>query len=464
MKKILLFSLLFLPLIISSQQFNQLIINVNFFDYPYQNMAAKTVSNSNYPNFKVKNSDYFKAYFNPSMKQSISLSSSFYNSIYFGISKLNISWFNSDFANYFTQSIIETGIILVVEFFPLGDSWLHEEFHRAVLTKNYVNSYNEVNNFPIFKQLISVNNVTDNDLVRFKNDNPTDFVRLHAAGIEGEYMLIRNLQSKNIFHNQRHEYFISNFLWTTNSFYYVFFCHQNDAEITTKEINAEDGSNIPKRDFTGLDFTAWVYDLFKPIEPYSTRGIHPSGVGYDRYIAPSDLTTAELKYLKKQGFLQLLNFASPMMLGINNIPLTIKGNKYIFNFAFRHLLTSFGYDISFDLFLKTEKLNILVSTHSYNNKQLTLPGIELNIIDYKLINRKFKILASTKSMIWLQPENLFYADNKSKLGGLIGTDVKIGKEKLFLDFNFQYKSKGWVASEVFQNNNFSAGFGLNFYM
>ncbi|MBN2662964.1 MAG: hypothetical protein JXR68_04885 [Bacteroidales bacterium] len=464
MKNFFLLSLMILPLIVNSQQFNELIIDVNLFDYPYQNLAAKTVSNSSYPNFDVKNSDYFKAFINPSMKQSINLSSSFYNSVYFGISKMNINWFNTDFVNYLTESLIETGVILVVEFIPLGDAWLHEEFHRAVLTKNYVNSYNEVNNFPLFKELISVNNVTDNDLVRFKSDNPSDFVRLHAAGIEGEYMLIRNLQSKNIFHNQQHGYFLNSFLWTANSFYYVFFCHQNDAEETTIEINAQDGSNIPKRDFTGLDFTAWVYDLFKPDEPYSLRGTHPSGVGLNRYIAPSDLTEAEFKYLKKQGFLQLINFASPMILGINNLPLTIKGNKYVFNFAFRHFLTSFGYDISLDLFLKSEKFNFLVSTHSYSNQQLTLPGIELNIVDYILIDQKFKVLTSTKSMVWLQPENLFFSDKKSKLGGLIGADLKIGREKVFFDLNFQYKSKGWVAAEVFQSNNFSAGFGLSLYL
>ena len=35
--------------------------------------------------------------------------------------------------------------------------------------------------------------------------------------------------------------------------------------------------NIAKRDFVGLDCNAWVYDLFRPNEPYELRGIHPIG-------------------------------------------------------------------------------------------------------------------------------------------------------------------------------------------
>lgn len=464
MKKNFLLLLFAFPLISYSQYYNQLKIDLIFFDYSYQNLAAKTVSSSNYPNFEVKTSDYFKSYANPSMRQSIALSSSFYNAVYLSMSKMKINWFNSDFLNYMTHSLIETGIVLISEFVPFGDAWLHEEFHRAVLTKNYVQSFNEVNKFPIFKELISVNNVKDDDLVRFKTQNPADFVRLHAAGIEGEYMLIRNLQSKNVFDNQQHAFFLNNFLWTVNSFYYVYFCHLNSAEETTNEINIEDGSNIPIRDFTGLDFTAWVYDLFKPNEAYDARGIHPSGIGYDRYIAPSDLTDAELKYLKKQGYWQLMNFVSPMILGLNNIPINVNGNEYIVNFAFRHLLTSFGYDVSFDLFFKTNKLNIIASTHSYNNKSKTLPGFELNLIDYKLLDRKIKVLASSQSMIWLQPENQFFTDTRSKLGGLFELNLKIGGENVFSNFYFNYKTQGWVAGNVFQEKNISAGFGLSFYL
>jgi len=462
-KKILLFFLCF-PLFASTQINTDLKIDAIFFDYPYQNYATKTVSASEYPNFDVKSSDYFKSYINPSMKQSVALSSSFYNSVYFGLSKININWFRSDFANYMTKSLIETGVVLVVEFVPLGDAWLHEEFHRAVLTKNYVDSYDEVNNFPLFQDLISVNSVLDDDLARFKHDNPTDFVRLHAAGIEGEYVLIRNLQSKNIFYNQQHPYFLTNFLWTTNSFYYVYFCHLHNAEITTNVANSDDGTNIRQRDFTGLDFTAWAYDLFKPFEDYAQRGTHPSGVGFDRYIAPSDLTIEELKYLKKQGFLQLINFASPMMLGLNKLPIVIKGNNYDFNFAFRHLLTSFGNDISFDFFLSNDKVNLLTSFHAYSNKFRTLPGYELNIIDYKLLDQNVEIFSSARSMVWFQPDNLFFVDKNSNFGGLTELNIKIGKEKLFADFMFGYKTRGWVAGNVFQESNIYASFGLSFYM
>jgi len=332
-----------------AQDFQKIILNFPVFDYSYSVYAAKTVSNSAYPAFDVKPVDFFKAYVNPSMSQSLESSASFYNAMNFGLSELKINWFNNVFLNYFTESLIFSGALFVAEYIPLGDAWLHEEFHRAVLTKNYVNSYNQVNDFPLFAELVSVNNVTDENLIRFKASNQTDFVRLHAAGIEGENLLIRELQKRTFFNNQQYPYFSFELLWTANSFYYVWICHTEEAEIITNDVNAQDADNFKIRDFTGLDFTAWVYDLFKPQAAYAQRGVHPSGIGIDRYVKPSDLTSDELNYLKKQGYLQLLNFASPMLLSINHIPITIKGVQMDMNFAFRHYLTSFGNDISFDI-------------------------------------------------------------------------------------------------------------------
>jgi len=81
-------------------------------------------------------------------------------------------------------------------------------------------------------------------------------------------------------------------------------------DIDTDNIMNNEGTNILIRDFVGMDFTSWVYDLFRPNEPYTNRGIHPSGVGIKRYIKTSDLTKEEQSYLKLQGFLSLFNFIS----------------------------------------------------------------------------------------------------------------------------------------------------------
>ena len=461
MKKNLIFLIfIFIQLTSFSQDTNNLIIKFSPYDFPYQNSAIQTVEKKSLPSAL----NYLRSLSNPSMHQSLELSTSFYNSIFYGLSKVKIHWFNSYFLNYMSQSLLEISALTFSEYLPLGDSWLHEEYHRAVLTKNLVNSYDQIYDFPIFSSVIMVYNVTDEDLIRFKLENPSDFVRLHSAGIEGEYSLTKRLQNLNFYENQNYPYFAMEMLWSVNSIYYVWFCHTEDAETETIQANLDDGDVISNRDFTGFDFTAWVYDLFKPYEPYEARGIHPSGFGIDRYVKPSDLTTEELKYLKKQGYLQFLNVVSPMIFGINKIHLSHKFENLYFNFAFRNILTSFGNDMSLNIFLKNENTKLYFDFHLYNSKRLHSPGIDFGLIDNNFRLNNFKISNSYMLGLWYQPENLMFDDINSKPGGIFETESKIIYKHTFLFLNLSYKTDGWVMSNVFQTKNFSiyVGAGLNF--
>lgn len=70
---------------------------------------------------------------------------------------------------------------------------------------------------------------------------------------------------------------------------------------------------IESRDFTGMDMNAWIDALCFPDKPYAARGIHPLGVGYDRYIMYDEITEEGRKYLRRQVGLDVFNFMSPMM-------------------------------------------------------------------------------------------------------------------------------------------------------
>lgn len=462
MKNFLTFSVLLLSLNLAGQSDSKLVIDIQFADYNYLKHSAKTYSSS-YLTPNPAFLDYIKAYNSPSMQQSLAISASFHNGINYAFSRLDINWFNNEMWNYFMESTFILTAEILSTYIPLGDAWLHEEFHRAVLTNNFVKSYDQVNDIPLFSELISVNNVVDEHLINFKKNNPQDFVRLHSAGIEGEYMLTHKLQSYNLFYDQKLPYYTYTLIWTINSFYYVWFCHTENAEQTTNELNITEGSDIPIRDFTGLDFLAWTYDLYAPFEDYESRGTHASGVGIDRYIKPSDLTDEQLKFLKKEGFLQLINFGSPMLLGINRILFNTEKNSY-FNFATRHLLTSFGHDISAYFFYKQNKLNLILGLHIYQNQNKTMPGIELEVVDYdfKLNNITFR--PSIKSLIWFQPENLLFADTKSDLGGLVDLKIKGGKGKIFPYVSLTAKTKGWVAGYENQTKKITFRAGLSLYL
>lgn len=437
----------------------QIILDFQLVDYNFLEYASKTVSNGT-----VESADYFRAYANPSMSQSLNITASVYNVAHYGFKHLNINWFKKDFLNYLAETSIWASGELVLMYMPLGGGWLHEEYHRAMLTKHYTNSFNDMNTFPLFAESVSVNSVKDDDLIRFKAENNADFVRLHAAGIEGEYVLAHKLQKQNFFHEQKLRYFSSNLMSIANSISYVWICSRQEAEDFTNDFLAiEMSKDIAFRDFTGLDFNAWVYDLFRPNEPYEKRGVHPSGWGIDRYIKPSDLTNEELKYLKKQGYLQLWNLASPMLLNIDNI---YRGKKDLkANFAIRNYLTSFGHDLSPNFFLKTKNFNWIFAYHHYRNYKNTFAGAEIELYDYPLKIGNKILLTNIRTMAWLQPKDLSFTTSTAELGGLFDVKLKFSATKnMFPYVQVVGKTNGWVAGEVFQEENFSVKAGLSFYL
>ncbi|MEQ1876301.1 MAG: hypothetical protein ABL958_06625, partial [Bdellovibrionia bacterium] len=70
------------------------------------------------------------------------------------------------------------GFDLISMYFPLGSAWLHEEWHRTVMTRRSISSYNDVYNIPIGSGVIAVSHVSDDDLIRLKRDHPAEFARL----------------------------------------------------------------------------------------------------------------------------------------------------------------------------------------------------------------------------------------------------------------------------------------------
>jgi len=443
----------------------KMVLDFQIIDYQYINLAAKTVNKAN---TSVNFADYLASFSSPSMSQSLAVSSSLYAITHFGLDQMmKKTLIKKPFLDYLAKSIIWSGTEYVLNYIPLGNGWLHEEYHRAVLTTFYVKSFNDMNTFPVFSEAVSVNHVTDNDLIRFKAESNPNFVRLQEAGIEGEFMLTYQLQKYNFFYNQKQSYFTSNMLSILNSFAYVWICHTEESEIFTNEFNAAEGTNVEVRDFTGLDFLGWTYDLFHPNENYIDRGMHPSGVGIDRYIKPSDLVITSdgdpLKYLRKQGYLQLFNFVSPMLFGLDRIKVgeNAEGKTYA-NFAFRHFLTSFGSDVSPIVFYQTPKYNWIFAYHFYRNLNHSFHGIEAELFDFNINFNKIQTFSSLKVMTWLQPYEQRFTTSKSSLRALVDFKFKIRVSKIiFPYFQLVAKTNGWVAGNVFLENNLSFKFGVN---
>jgi hypothetical protein len=243
-----------------------------------------------------------------------------------------------------------------------------------------------------------------------------------------------------------------------NNIEYVRTCSTLEGDKLTKELEQEEGTDIAKRDFTGLDMTAWIYDLSRPDIPYADRGLHPSGVGIRRYRLTTDLNTEELDYLKKMGKLQYINLISPQLIFINSIRL----NEDIrFNFSLFHYLTSFGYDLGGNLFLEYQSHKIFFAAHNYHNLNHSFYGLEAQLLDEELNYNNQKLWVTPSVHIWTQPEDQGFRTSKSQLGGKVSLNISAALNRTWRPYiDLSVKSKGWVAGDPYLSSNFNFRVGM----
>ncbi|GMO41605.1 MAG: hypothetical protein Pg6C_02570 [Treponemataceae bacterium] len=424
-------------------------LDLPLFDLPYQIDAMNTVEKG-----------FFSGYANPSMAQSMAVTTDMFSAFHYGMKQF---YDTMEWDKFVKEFIYHGGVMLgyfILTYLPGGDGWLHEEFHRAVMTRFGVNSFNDMNTFPIGASMVNVNSIADEDLIRFKAESPADFIRMHEAGIEGQYLLIDRLQRNNFFYDQNFANIYIYLFDTINSHFYVA-ASGDPAEVdaSTDAMNRQE-TGISSRDFTGFDMTGWVYDLFRPNDPYQNRGVHPSGTGINRYRKTTDLAKEELAYLQQQVYWHFFNYISPMLIGINKIPL---GEDGVYgNFAFRHLLTSFGTDVSVNVFFKKPPFNLVFIYHNYLNYKYYFPAIEAELIDFPLSLGQLTLYLSPRLLIGMQPENQVFKTGNPEFLGLAGCRVDFEVTKYFLPyFDISAKTDGWVAGNEFLNGNVSIKAGVS---
>lgn len=350
---------------------------------------------------------------------------------------------------------------------PFGSGWLHEEWHRAVMSNYSISSYDEIYRFRILDETISVSGVSDEDLIQLKANHPADLVRLHAAGIESQYEMNLSIE-RDIFFKGR-PYLTDNIHWLNyiNNISYLYVCATNESTSLTQDILNSEDTDISKRDFTGLDCNAWVYDLFRPDEPYTARGVHPSGTGINRYITYADLTDDEKEFLKRQFSLSFLNLLNPMLYRMDEFTYVgpMSHSPIRWNIGLRHHLTSFGYSIDVNLFAKQDKRRALFIFHNYFNHHRYFPGVGLTLYDYPLTVMHQAMRFTPGISLWLQPEQQEFETHHAQLGGLISGKLSYPwSSDLSAYLELEAKSAGWVAGNVYLDNNVSTRIGLIWFL
>ncbi|GAB2796619.1 hypothetical protein GCM10027275_47460 [Rhabdobacter roseus] len=436
-------------------------------DFPFLRQAAhmrvakRGGTSGEVPAFR----DYVAAYESPSMPQALAFTKNFHSTNYYLNNQLwgrllppdtrRRAFYNRVLANL-SSGLVD--LLFTYQGVLFSPQWLHEEFHRNALTIHRVPSYDETyNRLNGGYANGSVSRVLDEDLVRLKQQVPQELVRSFAAGIESEFLLMRGLQKDNFYRAARYPNVLLNVLLTKHAVDYVNQFKRPDFNASIDSMNHY-GTQIADRDFVGWDFTAWVYDLFRPDEPYAARGIHPSGVGIDRARKTTTLTQEEYDYLAKMGKLQYLNFLSPFMLGVNRIRLN---QHTAFNFAVRHYLTGFGYDLSTDLLLEHKGRPYLLSFHGYQNKHRFYPGLELESTFLLPLPSGKELRLQPLLMLWQQPVRQRFDDQKGQLGGLLHLKAAYRLNPTWsLYAAVETKTSGWVAGHPYLRPNTGGRLGF----
>ncbi|MBN1500455.1 MAG: hypothetical protein JW982_09875 [Spirochaetes bacterium] len=354
--------------------------------------------------------------------------------------------------------------ISIDQHLPLGSQWMYQEAHRSVLGSNDVESADSIYEFDFNVSDKKVYEVSDSELAYFHDTHPVEFIRSVTAG--SELTIVKSTElKKNYFYSGKSLKFILPNLWINqiNLFWNLQFSSISTINDSIDDLNTKE-KNIKDRDFSGPEFTTWVYELYHMDEPYSNRGIHPSGTGYNRYISYSDLSKDEIDYLTRVTYLMLLNFASPQMLGINRMEISETENIYL-NFSFMTFLTPFGYTVDFNLMSKIKVLDFSITYHSYVNNDKYFPGVDFEIYRLPLwfINDNF--YAGGLISVWNQPDELLFNTEKSMLGGMIKGELIYKYNDKFEFFSeCGFKTEGWVAGQLSLDNEFTFGIGLNVLM
>lgn len=391
---------------------------------------------------------------NLTMNQSLLVTKSFYQFSHYSLQKF---WPEES-----TESLISIIVFDTLStWLPLSNAWLHEEWHRAVLNQYNIHSYNAVYDLEFFSDVISVNDINDDDLVFLKTNHPKDLIRLHAAGLEAQSQLNLSIEMDKFFDETKSFDYMLLWFNSINSLMYLNTCSTSEANSLTAGILKKESDNIKQRDFTGLDCNAWVYDLFRPDEPYTSRGTHPSGVGIDRYITYDDLTHKERNFLRKQYYLFFLNFLDPFLLSKDYFlwPDFLGQRKFIWNTNVQHYLNPFGYSINWNVFLKNDDHKFKFSLKNHFNYQTYFPGVSVSIFEKPLIFQKTKL--SAELSLWQQPKRLDFFTTQHLWGGSTSIGINFDVSKyLVLYTNLIYKTEGWIEGQVDLGDSFNLQAGL----
>jgi hypothetical protein len=325
-------------------------------------------------------------------------------------------------------------------------TYTHEEGHRSVLTALNIGSISS----PVFsKGVASVKGVSDNSLKNLRDSNLPNYIRLHTAGIESDYVLTQEEEELVMFQKEKIRNIYGDFaMRRLGLFLYLFSGAANQNSALSEE------KDELERDVVGDDVLGAVRHLHRPNMPFF------------RYTAGNDMTITEKKYLSKVSYLSFLNLLSPVFIGKTTLAFS---NKLNIGFSTGYILAPFGDMIEQNIYLQNnQKWSVRAFFRQFGNYHAYFLGGGLSLSNFNLSE---KFIMNTSAQCWNQPEELGFYSTKGTIGGAL--EIKLGyiismkpKAKLnsiSLDVTFRYKTDGFIPQDPFLKEAFNTSVGITFY-
>ncbi|PKP39402.1 MAG: hypothetical protein CVT98_01950 [Bacteroidetes bacterium HGW-Bacteroidetes-15] len=279
------------------------------------------------------------------------------------------------------------------------------------------------------------------------NDLP-NYIRLHTAGLESDYMLSHRAEKHMVFNPHNHkllyfEYFMRRFSLLQ---YYLTGLFEYDFDLVEE-------SNELKRDIVGHDVYGAVKHIHRPNDEFK------------RYIQYVELTDEEKSMINRIGWRSLLNLASPFLFFKNGF--TISPNlKY--NLTLGYTMSPFGDFIDQNIWLNIKGQNFLLYFRQHQNKENWFPAAGAGIYDLSLGNR---ILFDGNIHVWQQPFGLSFTETKGFWGGafdislryLITPNFGDRLKRISFDIGILGKTKGFMPEVMELERSIGGRFGMSLY-
>jgi len=413
---------------------------------------------------------YIASPWNPSIAQAVGLGVAFHEASFYGIDR-GVDWLcqrgcgpapcSHEKLNL-AKDATGVAFLALTSFTPLGLSWVHEESHRAVLGSRGIASHDDLDDFPLFSLNTNISRVSDSDLVRLKRLSPHDLVRAEAAGYEGQQQFVTQMERVGFTCGEPYPAslpLLTYWYSDLSNLLYLGVCTTSLADSLTAMFNRADGTSTESQDFDGLDFTAWTYDIFRPDEPYTGRGMRPAGVGINRYITHAELTPAEQSFLRQEFYLSLTSLLDPLLFGYRGITLGRSSpdsasrpgvdELVTADANVRHCLTSFGHTISLNFMFKQGQRSLFASLLSQQNQVAWFPGLDVQVVGLPLGSSGRAPYFSPRLMLWTQPRGQAFTTTAATPGGLVSAEIDWPLCRVFrIGAQVEAKTTGWVAGNV----------------